>query len=183
MKSLQAHFLVATRRQVDPNFVEAVILVVKHSDRGAFGLIVNCPRDRHLTISRQRRTRARFAEGPRLYFGGPVTGPPMAVHTHESLSEIEVLPGVFFAGKEKNVLAVMRSPEQPCKVFTGYTGWGPRQLEHELENGTWRAIPATPATIFFNGGNLWNMLMRQAFDSLLQVLCHTKHLPSDTSLN
>ena len=107
----------------------------------------------------------------------------MAVHTDEFLSEIEVLPGVFFAGREQNVLAVMRSPEQPCKVFTGYTGWGPGQLEHEVGDGIWRAMPATAAKIFFNGGNLWNTLMREAFDSLLQVMCHIKRVPSDTSLN
>ena len=47
MKSLQGHFLVAAPHQLDPNFVEAVILVVEHADRGAFGVIVNCPRDRH----------------------------------------------------------------------------------------------------------------------------------------
>ena len=47
MKSLQGHFLVAAPHQLGPNFVEAVILVVEHADHGAFGVIVNCPRDRH----------------------------------------------------------------------------------------------------------------------------------------
>ena len=42
-KSLQGHFLVAAPQQLDPNFVEAVILVVEQADRGAFGVIVNCP--------------------------------------------------------------------------------------------------------------------------------------------
>jgi putative transcriptional regulator len=183
MKSLKGHFLVAAPQQRDPNFVEAVILVVEHADRGAIGVIVNCPKDRHEKISRQRSTRPHCPKGPRLYFGGPVTGPLMAVHTDELFSEIEVLPGVFFAGREKNVLAVMRTPEEPCKMFTGYAGWGPRQLEHELEDGIWRAIPATAATIFWNGGNLWEKLSMQAFDSLLQVMCHIKHVPSDASLN
>ena len=183
MKSLQGHFLVAAPHQLDPNFVEAVILVLEHVDRGAFGVIVNCPRDRHEKISQQRSTKPRWPEGPRLYFGGPVTGPLMAVHTDEFFAEIEVLPGVFFAGREKNVLALMRSREQPCKVFTGYAGWGPGQLEHEVEYGIWRAIPATAAEIFSNGDNLWERLLRQTFDSLLEVMCNIKHIPSDASLN
>ena len=112
-----------------------------------------------------------------------MTGPLMAVHTDESFAEIEVLPGVFFAGREKNVLALMRSREQPCKVFTGYTGWGPGQLEHEVEDGIWRAIPATAVKIFSNADNLWEGLLRQAFDSLLRVMCNIKHIPSDASLN
>ena len=107
----------------------------------------------------------------------------MAVHTDELFSEIEVLPGVFFAEREKNVLAVMRSTQQPCKVFTGFAGWGPGQLENEVEHGIWRAIPATAAEIFSNGENLWERLLRQAFDSLLQVMCNIKHIPSDASLN
>ena len=183
MKSLQGHFLVAAPHQLDPNFFGAVILVVEHADRGAVGVIVNFPKDRHEGISRQRRTKQRWSVGPRLYAGGPVTGPLMAVHTDEFFAEIEVLPGVFFAGREKNVLALMRSREQPCKVFTGYAEWRPGQLEHEVECGIWWAIPATAAKIFSNGDNLRETLVRQAFDSLLQVMCNIKHIPSDTSLN
>ena len=98
-------------------------------------------------------------------------------------AEIEVLPGVFFAGRKENVLALMQSGDRPCKVFRGYAGWGPGQLEHEVEYGIWRAIPATAAEIFSNGDNLWERLLRQAFDSLLQVMCNIKHIPSDASLN
>ena len=83
MKSLQGHFLVAAPHQLDPNFVEAVILVVKYGDRGAFGVIVNCPRDRHEGISQPRITKPRWPEGSGLYFGGPVAGPLMAVHTDD----------------------------------------------------------------------------------------------------
>jgi putative transcriptional regulator len=183
MKLLQGHFLVAAPHQLDPNFVEAVILVVEHAGCGAFGVIVDCPRDRHEGISPQRRSEPRWPKGPRRYFGGPVTGPLMAVHTDERFAELEVLPGVFFAGRRKNVLALMRSKEQPCKVFTGYAGWGPGQLEHEVDDGIWRAIPATPAKIFSNGDTLWKSLAGQAFSSLLQVMCNIKHVPSDASLN
>ena len=104
MKSLQGHFLLAASHQLDPNFFEAVILAVTHSDRGAFGVIVNCPRDRHEGISQQPVAKPRWSGCSRLYFGGPVASPLLAVHTDELFSEIEVLPGVFFAGREKNVL-------------------------------------------------------------------------------
>jgi putative transcriptional regulator len=183
MKSLQGHFLAAAPHQLAPKFVEAVVLVVEHSDRGAFGVIVNCPRDRHEGIARQRKTKPRWPERPRLNFGGPVAGPLMAVHADELYAEIEVLPGVYFAGRKKNVLALLQSREQPCKMFTGHATWGPGQLEHEVEDGVWQAIPATAATIFSDGGNLWERLLRQASDSLLQVMCNIKHLPSDASLN
>ena len=183
MKSLQGHFLAAAPRQLDPNLDKAVILVVEHADRGAFGVMVNCPRDRHEGISRQQSTKRRRREGPRLHFGGPFTGPLMAVHTDASLAEIEVLPGVFFAGREKNVLTLMRFGWQPCRVFTGFAGWGPGQLDREVEHGIWRAIPATVAEIFSNDDDLWERLLRRDFAALLQVMCNVKHIPSDPSLN
>ena len=45
------------------------------------------------------------------------------------------------------------------------------------------AFPATAAEVFSNGDNLWERLLRRAFDSLLQVMCNVKHIPSDASLN
>ena len=183
VNSLQGQLLVATPQQLDPNFVEAVILVVEHAERGTFGVIVNCPSDRRGGNSQPPRTKRRGLASSRLYFGGPVTGPLMAVHTDKDFAEIEVLPGVFFAGKEKNVRALQRSREQPCKVFRGYVGWGPRQLEHEVEYGIWRTIPATAAKIFSNADSLWERLLRQACDALLQVTCNIKYIPADASLN
>jgi putative transcriptional regulator len=158
-------------------------LVVEHAERGAFGVIVNYPSDRHERISQPRSIKPRRPKEPKLYSGGPLTGPLIAVHSDELFSEIEVLPGVFFAERERNVVAVMRSRAQPRKVFTGYVAWQPGQLERELESGIWCDIPATAATIFSNDDNLWEKLLRQAFDSLLQGMCHSKHIPSDASLN
>ena len=183
MKSLQGHFLVAAPHQVDPNFAEAVVLVVKHDHRGAIGVIVNCPRDRHEGISQQRNTKRRWPEEPRLHFGGPVTSPLMAVHADRAFAGITILPGVFFEGEEERVFDLMRSTEQSYKAFTGYAGWGPWQLEQEVEDGTWWAIPATAAEIFSNANNLWERILRRASDSLLEVMCNIKHFSSDPSLN
>jgi len=107
----------------------------------------------------------------------------MAVHADGAFAGIEILPGVFFEGEEEHVFTLMRSTEQPYKAFTGYTGWGPRRLEYEVEYGIWRATPATAAEVFSNGDNLWERLLREAFDSLLQVMCNVKYIPSDASLN
>jgi putative transcriptional regulator len=183
MKSLQGLFLLAAPHQLDPNFVEAVILVVEHDDRGAMGVIVNCPRDRHEGIPQQRSTKRRWREEPRLYFGGPVTGPLMAVHADRAFAGTKILPGVFFEREEERVFTLMQSTEHAYKAFTGCAGWGPRQLEYEVEYGIWRAIPATVAEIFCNDDNLWERLLRRVSDSLLQVMCNVKHIPSDPSLN
>ena len=137
MHSLQGHFLVAAPHQLDPNFVKATILVIEHTNRGSFGVIVNGT-GRESSRFQQRNFTWCSPEKLRFFFGGPVTGPLMAIHTKESSGERQFLPGVFFSAQEKNVLSLMRHAERPCKIFFGYAGWGPRQLDYEVEQGIWR---------------------------------------------
>ncbi len=182
MQSVQGCFLVAAPWQHDPNFMETVILVVEHSARGAFGVILNCPRERQ-QISRQKRRTAAFLSRARMFSGGPVTGPLMAIHGDRAFAEHEILPGVFFAGKEENVLPLVRQSEHPYKIFTGYTGWGSGQLEYEIEQGLWRAIPATADQIFCISDTLWERLSRQVFEIQVQSLFRIGHIPQDPQWN
>jgi putative AlgH/UPF0301 family transcriptional regulator len=107
----------------------------------------------------------------------------MAVHTDESLAEIEILPGVFFTAEERDVLRLMRETDHLCKVFTGYVGWGARQLEYEVEHGVWRVVPATLKQIFSHSAVLWQGLHAYAVELQLQAMFHLKYIPSDPLLN
>ena len=117
------------------------------------------------------------------YCGGPVTGPLMAVHAEEPFAEREILPGVFFAGKEENVLPLMRRTKQRCKIFTGYAGWGPGQLEDEVEKGVWRVAPAAADQIFSKSDRLWKQLSRQLSERQWPMLFNLKHVPGDHQWN
>jgi putative transcriptional regulator len=118
-----------------------------------------------------------------MYLSGPVTGPLMAVHTDESFAEIEILPGVFFAGKVENVLPLMRQKKRPYKIFTGYAGWGPEQLEYEIRQGVWRVTPGTAEQIFSSTSDLWAELSRQVYAMQLHEWYNLKHIPADPLLN
>jgi putative transcriptional regulator len=107
----------------------------------------------------------------------------MAVHTKASLGEWQFLPGVFFSGKEKNVLTLMRRAEQPCKIFFGYAGWGPGQLDDAVEQGVWRVVLATPEQIFSKDNDLWEQLARQASRRQMRIMFNIKHIPVDPLLN
>jgi len=182
MNSFQGHFLVAAPHQLDPNFVKATILVVEHTNRGSFGVIVNGA-GKESSRLQQRNGSWCSPERLRLFFGGPVTGPLMAVHTMASLGERQFLPGVFFSGQERNVLTLMRQPQQPCKIFFGYAGWVPGQLDYEVEQGIWRVVPATPEQIFSEDDDLWEQLSRQASRLQLRIMFNIKHIPADPLLN
>jgi putative transcriptional regulator len=182
MNSYQGHLLVAAHQQLDPNFVEAVILVVGHTNRGAFGVIVNRPREEGRRLQ-QRNYRWCFRERLRFCVGGPVTGPLMAVHTKAPLGERQFLPGMFFSAKEKNVFALMWQAEQPCKMFMGYAGWGPGQLDDEVRRGIWRVVPATPAQVFSEDRDLWEQLSRQASGLQLRTMFNINYIPADPLLN
>ncbi len=182
MNSFQGQFVVAAPHQLDPVFAKAAILIVEHTDRGAFGLIVSAPREAGRRL-RQRDSRWCFRERFRVFFGGPVAGPLMALHTRAALGERQLRAGVFFSGKRKNVLALMCREVQPCKIFTGYAGWGPGQLAEEVEQGVWRVVPATPEQIFTEDSDLWEQLSWQASWLRLWTMFNIRHIPADPLRN
>ena len=181
--SLQGQLLVAVPHQLDPNFVQTVILVVQHTDRGAVGLIINCPRKPSDGVPRQGKAGRGSDKNAELYFGGPLTCPLTALHCDAALGEIEILPGVFFSGSEENVLAVMRRKRRPCRVFAGYTGWGPKQLESEIDQGVWRTVEATAQRVFSGSEDLWHELHDEALETMYRALLHVRHIPSDPTRN
>src|SRR5271166_1382791 len=183
MKSLQGHLLVAAPHQLDPNFVATVILVVQHSDRGAFALVINRPRERSDGVLWRSKAERRSNKKADLYYGGPVTGPLMAVHCDPALGEIEILPGLFFSGGEENVLAAMRGKRQPCRIFTGYTGWGPKQLEYEVDQGVWRTVEATVERVFSRSEDLWYELHTEALETMYRGIFNLRYVPRDPLLN
>jgi len=183
MHSFQGHFLVTARPQLGPKFVKTVILVVEHADQGAFGVILICPRELRDSYPCERMPQRHSLGKAQMYLSGPVIGPLMAVHTDESFAEVEILPGVFFAGKEENVLPLMRQKKRPYKFFTGYAGWGPKRLEYEVGQGVWLVVPGKAEQIFSSSGKLWKELSRQVLERQLHEWYNIKHIPADPLLN
>jgi putative transcriptional regulator len=183
MKSLEGHLLIASAHLLDPNFVKTVVLMIQHTDQGALGVIVNRPTCKTIQdLWREVGDAPCTTAGP-IYLGGPVSSPLMAVHTHESLAELEILPGVFFAAKKTNLDQLVLQTEGSLKIFVGHAGWGPGQLESELEQGAWLTAPAASEHVFHDGGDLWEEVSKQFGQSLLQSVLNLKHVPPDPSVN
>jgi putative transcriptional regulator len=180
MESLQGHLLIAGPGLVDPNFWRTVVLVGEHSDEGALGVVLN--RSSETSVEEAVPELAVLAEGMgAVHVGGPVQ--PSAVVVLADFAEPDdasalVLDSVGFlpSDVEPESLGELRR----ARVYVGYAGWGPGQLDDELEEGSWIVEPAVPDDVFTNDPEgLWSAVLRRK-GGPFSVLAA---MPPDPSLN
>lgn len=183
MKSLQSHLLIASGDLAEP-FTRAVVLLVRHNEEGALGLILNRRTTASLKDAWVKVSEVPCHRDEAIFLGGPCDGPLVALHTHEFLLELEVMPGLYFcAGKDKlETLAAQKTPLE-IKFFAGYSGWSAGQLEAEIERGSWLTMPAKSEHVFEHEDELWTRVTRQLADTALRSALHIKHTPPDPSFN
>jgi putative transcriptional regulator len=183
VSSLQSHLLVASADMPEP-FTRAVVLLVRHNQEGALGLILN-----RRTTALLKETWAKLSEVPchrdeAIFLGGPCEGPLVALHPHEFLLEIEVMPGLYFsAGKDKLERLASQKDGPPIKFFAGYSGWSPGQLEGEIARGSWSVMPAKPEHAFAFEDEMWTQATRQVAGAAWRSALNIKHAPPDPSCN
>ena len=183
MSSLQGQLLIASPHLADGNFFRSVVLIVKHDDEGAFGLILNRPtpstvRDIWRMVAEQELE----CDQP-IYMGGPVSGPLVALHRLKSCAEAEVLPGIFFAAHKVQLLKVVSQTKKPFRLFSGYAGWAGGQLEAEMQVGGWLTLPAQKDLVFYDADDLWDQTVKTIGEDILGPAIKTKHVPENPSLN
>jgi putative transcriptional regulator len=184
MKSLQAHLLIASPQLLDPNFAQTVILVVQHDANGALGVVLNRPMDTTIAQAwKQVSQKPCFREDP-LYFGGPCQGVLIAVHTFESASDVEVLPGLYFTTDAQKLEWLVEQTDGSARFFVGYSGWGDGQLEHELDEASWQTLPARIQHVFDQSSDQqWENVRKDVARATLFAGMNPKIIPIDPSLN
>lgn len=160
-------FLVASEDLEDPNFRQSVVLVTRHGPEGGpFGLIINRPTQ--LSLKKIFKNNKRLeATNEKLYFGGPVAPNKLIfVFRADSPPEdaIEMLPGVYLSG-DRELLARLLDRDQPThdlRIYAGYSGWAPHQLEMEMAVGGW-TLARPDADMIFRGDSfdVWRELSRR----------------------
>jgi Putative transcriptional regulator len=183
MSSLQGQFLVASPHLGDGNFNRSVVLIIKHDDEGALGLILNRPtRNTVGDVWRMVTEKELDCDQP-IYLGGPVQGPLVCLHRVKSCAESEVLPGVYFAADKSDLEKIVSQRAKPFRLFMGYAGWAGGQLEGEMKVGGWLAMPADKKLVFDNREDLWEQVVRTIGQGIIAPALKTKHVPQDPSLN
>lgn len=168
-ESLRGKYLVAGRKLRDPNFFKTVVLMVEHGPQGAMGLVVNRPSS--VTVAHALSEHFKLPETEDLVFvGGPVEPSSLfIVHDAGELDENEspVVPGVFVGSSPGVFERVVNSstqgnPDLHFRIFCGCAGWGPQQLEQEIERGDWYLHPACCETVFHdNPYEVWELLLEK----------------------
>ena len=155
MEPLQAQLLVATPQLPDENFYRSVVLLIHQDEEGAFGVVLNRPTNFPLKEVWHAITEKECDFDSPIHMGGPVEGPLVAIHERKDIAENEILPGVFISSEKENLEKLFDDKVDRCKILSGYSGWGPDQLEAELETGSWFQTPATDEDVFSEDENLW----------------------------
>lgn len=142
--SLSPMFLIAIPQLGDPNFARSVVLLLHHGSDGALGLVINHPSPLEIGSFASEHSLPCHSgvKGQNIYKGGPVEpSRGWILHGDESAKERQsVMPGLFVSGSVETLSGLLADGAKPFKLLLGYAGWGPGQLEHEMELGSWLTV-------------------------------------------
>jgi putative transcriptional regulator len=154
--NLTGQLLLAMPSMGDPRFAFTVILICSHSAEGAMGLIVNKPaHDMEFNDLLKQMKIAPLKTAPKVpvQIGGPVeAGRGFVLHSNEYVADDSTLHfgddyGMTVTIDILEQLARGTGPERSI-LCMGYAGWGPCQLEDELQQNGWLTCDATPELVF-----------------------------------
>ena len=162
----QGKFLVASRRLMDPNFRETVVLLIRYGLDGAIGLVINRPVELKLsTVLPDIKELERSKET--LYLGGPVEPARVLLLVRSAKppeASMPVFGDVYLSSSEKVLQDLIKKPvkEERFRIYAGYAGWAPKQLESELDSGHWHVLKADPETLFDKeSSEIWQELIQR----------------------
>lgn len=153
---LTGQLLIAMPDIGDPRFDHSVIFMCAHSEEGAMGLIINKPApdvDFGNLLEQLDIEPAPTSIAPQIHFGGPVElGRGFILHSSDYDDDgttLQVTPGIGMTAT-LDVLEDIAKGDGPKNAFLalGYAGWGPGQLEVEIQSNGWLTCDAGMDIVF-----------------------------------
>ena len=181
MESLRGKLLLAAPTLLDPNFRRTVVLVSEHSEEGAMGVVLNRPSQTTVGEAVAQLELAVDADEP-VFVGGPVQPTSivlLAEFVDPEQAALIVFGRVGFPSSETGIDDLAEVTDRG-RVFAGYAGWGPGQLDAELEQGDWFVEAARPEDVFSDeAAGLWSSVLARKGGQFALVAT----MPLDPSLN
>jgi putative transcriptional regulator len=163
VRSLRGHLIVAGAALEDPSFRRTVVLLGEHGEDGAMGIVLN--RASTVTVPEAVPPLAELAAVDDLvYIGGPVQPQAVVVladFRDPERADVLVVESVGFLPAEVDELPDVGDLRR-VRVFAGYAGWAPGQLEDELAEGSWVVLPSRVTDVFTEDPDgLWSEVLRR----------------------
>ena len=159
-------FLIAKPALLDPNFAKTVVLVTQTEDASTVGVIINRPSTLKLWqfLSQEFETQ-NYRDA--IYFGGPVMRQAIvALYRSETVpaaAAFHVLKNIYITMHADNLKLLLATPGAQYRIYAGFSGWAPRQLEREFLRDGWYVLPADEAMLFRKDADgLWDELVERA---------------------
>lgn len=161
--------LVASPMLSDPNFFRSVVYVAQHGPDGTFGLLLNRPSNTRLEVILEQTRGRRPKRSDVIYVGGPVEGPLLALHQLENLGDA-CSGGDWLTSDDDHLMILADRTDVSARFFSGYSGWGPGQLEAELEAGGWMVGESSPEQLYGDADEIWETAVKQRGRNVLREL-------------
>jgi len=180
--STRGRLLVATPPLDDPNFDRTVVYMLEHNPEGAVGVVLNRPSDDTLPDALDR-WQDQLTSPQVLFDGGPVELDALI-----ALARLDGEPGDAWSSVVGDLgsidlgldPAIITERVVELRVFRGYSGWGPGQLDHELGEGAWMVLPSERNDVFSPApDDLWRTVIRRQGGRIAWIA----NAPDDLSTN
>lgn len=181
--SLKANLLLDSGQLTGSFFHRTVVLICQHDAEGAFGLVLNRPTENKIGEALV----ADLAEGVKeqtLFLGGPVQPTALSyLHSDSFLPNGSVMANLDLGHSLDTLVELSQnfSTTQQLRLFAGYAGWSPGQLEDEIKRSAWVTHPASIDLVFHTEPrSLWRSILLQKGDWRYRLLAD---IPDDPSWN
>jgi len=167
--SLAPSLLLSMPQLVDPNFNRTVVLLCKHSEDGAFGLVMNRPLVTTGRVVVNLDPPVSPEHDLQVWIGGPVEPQRSWILVGEEPTESDDATGVriaegLYLSTSPDLLRRLLAPNPPprARLVVGYSGWGPGQLESELHASAWLISDVDRELIFATAPEqMWEAAIRR----------------------
>ncbi len=183
VRSTKGQLLVSVPDMGDDNFDRTVVFVLEHDEGGALGVVLNRPSD--TAVEEHLPFLVESVATPAVFFvGGPVSvGGLLAlgrVGAEMPVEHVTPVGGPVVAVDPAALVEQEVSGIDLLRLYTGYSGWGPGQLEAELAAGAWHVVDAMPDDVLCSDPDaLWRSVMRRQGGRLVSESLY----PDDVSAN
>jgi putative transcriptional regulator len=166
----------------DPNFERTVVLLCEHNEEGSFGFVLNKPSI--LKVNEVMEDIAVFENI--VYVGGPVQQDTLHfIHRNaEVTNAVEIAGHVFWGGDFENLILLCDTKQigaNDIRFFLGYSGWGPGQLDTELEQDSWIVCDFVTDQLLFDTDP--QIMWRKALENMGGRFSMYSNYPTDPRLN